>query len=192
MPIINSSLFASGGTDTSNATATAADILSGKTAYIATGKVIGTMPTQGAQTITPGTNNKTIQSDRYLSGTQTILGSSQLVPENIKSGVNIFGVTGTYSIKYYNLDSGITFNYGNNQIIIPGTWTYVFGKINSNNGGVALFYCPNKFGNLLTCSTTEMSNLTKTISSNQTILTSSTSFSIMIPDEVSFVDAYVL
>ena len=33
----------------------------------------------------------------YLSGNITVLGSSNLVASNIKSGVNIFGVTGTYT-----------------------------------------------------------------------------------------------
>ena len=154
-----------GGTDTSDATATAGDILSGKTAYVAAGKVTGTiasksssnliasgatvtvpagyypsqasksvatatqatpsitvssaglitakstqsagyvssgtksatkqLTTQGAQTITPGTSNKTIASGRYLTGTQTIKGDANLVAANIKKGVSIFGVAGT-------------------------------------------------------------------------------------------------
>lgn len=154
-----------GGTDTSDATATAGDILSGKTAYVAAGKVTGTiasksssnltasgatvtvpagyypsqasksvatatqatpsitvssaglitakstqsagyvssgtksatkqLTTQGAQTITPGTSNKTISSGRYLTGTQTIKGDANLVAANIKKGVSIFGVAGT-------------------------------------------------------------------------------------------------
>lgn len=54
------------------------------------------LTTQVAQTITPGTSNKTIASGKYLTGTQTIKGDANLVADNIKSGVTIFGVAGTY------------------------------------------------------------------------------------------------
>lgn len=50
---------------------------------------------QAAQTITPGTTDKTISSGRYLTGTQTIKGDANLVANNIRSGVSIFGVNGT-------------------------------------------------------------------------------------------------
>ena len=85
------------GLDTYDATATANDILTGKTAYVDGKKITGVIPLKGSETITPGTYSKTIQSGRYLSGTQTILGDSNLVSGNIKSGVTIFGVSGTYA-----------------------------------------------------------------------------------------------
>ena len=55
------------------------------------------VPTQAAQTITPGTTDQTIASGTYLTGTQTISGDANLVAGNIKNGTTIFGVTGTYS-----------------------------------------------------------------------------------------------
>lgn len=53
--------------------------------------------TKAAATITPGTTNQTIASGTYLTGTQTIVGDADLIASNIKSGVQIFNVTGTYS-----------------------------------------------------------------------------------------------
>ena len=51
---------------------------------------------QAAQTITPGTTNQTIPAYRWTTGAQTILGDADLVASNIKAGVTIFGITGTY------------------------------------------------------------------------------------------------
>ena len=81
---------------TQDATAGAGQILSGYTAYAKGGKVTGTVPSQGAQTITPGTSAKTIAAGRYLSGLQTIAGDANLLAGNIKKGVSIFGVAGSY------------------------------------------------------------------------------------------------
>lgn len=53
------------------------------------------LTTQGAQTITPTTSNQTIASGTYLTGTQTIEGDANLQGQYIKSGVSIFGVTGS-------------------------------------------------------------------------------------------------
>lgn len=83
------------GTFTSDATAAAGEILSGKTAYVNGNKVTGTIASKGAQTYTPGTSNQTIANGQYLLGDQTIKGDANLVAENIKQGVSIFGIMGT-------------------------------------------------------------------------------------------------
>jgi len=82
------------GSFTNDATATAAQMLSGVIAYVKGNKITGTIPSKGAQTYTPGTTNQTIAAGQYLSGVQTIAGSANLIPENIKDGVNIFGKIG--------------------------------------------------------------------------------------------------
>lgn len=76
-------------------TATASDVLSGKTIGTENGLVTGTIALKAAATITPGTSNQTIAAGQYLSGVQTIKGDTDLVASNIKNGVDIFGVVGT-------------------------------------------------------------------------------------------------
>lgn len=55
------------------------------------------IPSLAATTYTPTTTNQIISSQKYLVGSQTILGDANLIPDNIASGVSIFGVTGTHS-----------------------------------------------------------------------------------------------
>lgn len=66
--------------------------------YVAAGTKSATkqLTTQAAKTITPSTSNQTIAAGTYCSGTQTIKGDANLVAGNIKSGVSIFGVAGSY------------------------------------------------------------------------------------------------
>ena len=79
-----------------SANVTANKMLKDTVAFGQTGKVTGTIDSISAQTITPGASDKTIASGKYLSGTQTIKGDANLLAENIKNGISIFGVTGTY------------------------------------------------------------------------------------------------
>lgn len=66
--------------------------------YVAAGSKSATkqLTTRGAATITPGTSDLTIASGVYLSGNQTIKGDANLIADNIKSGVSIFGVAGSF------------------------------------------------------------------------------------------------
>lgn len=65
---------------------------------------------KSAATYIPKTTDQSIASGQYLSGTQTIKGDANLVAGNIKSGVNIFGVTGTYA------GGGSSGGSGNNNV----------------------------------------------------------------------------
>lgn len=88
-----------GGVNIKDATAMVEDVLLGKTFYAGAdkGKKTGTIPVKAAATITPGTAAQTIAAGQYLSGGQTIQGDANLLAENIKSGVSIFGVAGSFS-----------------------------------------------------------------------------------------------
>lgn len=90
--------------------ATASQILAGASAIVKGTLVTGTIPSQPAQTITPGTTNKTIDSGKYLSGVQTIKGDSNLVAENIIQNKSIFGVTGIAK-KIPNITVNVTGSY---------------------------------------------------------------------------------
>ena len=54
------------------------------------------LSTKGATTITPSTSSKTaVSAGYYTTGAVTVSGDADLKADNIKSGVNIFGITGT-------------------------------------------------------------------------------------------------
>lgn len=86
--------------DTSDATASAGEILSGQTAYVNGVKLTGTMPNRGAVTgiIDDVSTPYSIQQG-YHDGSGTVsidsTEAAKIIPSNILEGVTILGVTGT-------------------------------------------------------------------------------------------------
>lgn len=84
--------------DTSDADATAAEILATKTAYVNGNKLTGSMPNRGAVTgtITDASTPYSIQNG-YHDGSGTVsVDNTNLSAGNIKKDITILGITGTY------------------------------------------------------------------------------------------------
>jgi len=110
--ISGSSATVSTGTNTltlsktvSNTPQVTAGYVSAGTAGNTSVSLTASVTTKAAATITPGTSNQTIASGTYLTGTQTISGDANLVAGNIKSGVSIFGVSGSLAFSTITVSS---------------------------------------------------------------------------------------
>lgn len=100
--------------------------------------------TQGATTITPGKTDKmAVQVDRYTTGLVMVKGDANLVAANIKSGVSIFGVEGSYGPKVISA-SNITFDLANHRIKIQGVFSLVSisGYLNTTIGSSMFIIAP--------------------------------------------------
>ena len=96
--------YTSGGTVTANSLAdqtpgnlVAGKMLSGVYGYSNGVKVTGNIASMGAQTVTPGNAAKTVScSGKYMTGNVTVSAVANLTAANIKKGVTVGGVTGTW------------------------------------------------------------------------------------------------
>lgn len=110
--------------DTQDATAAASELLSGKTAYVRGNKVTGTMPNRGGLDATISNKNTpyTIPQGYHDGSGSVSLDSTEaakLIAGNIKDGVSILGVTGTYTGEGVTAQAKTATPYTTSQTILP-------------------------------------------------------------------------
>lgn len=112
--------------DTTDADAGASEILLNKTAYVNKNKITGTMPNNGAVTGTISTKAQqyTVPIGYHDGSGKVGISSTEqakIVASNIKSGIQILGVTGTYSGEGVSAQTKTATPSTASQTILPDT-----------------------------------------------------------------------
>lgn len=110
--------------DTSDATASASDILTGVSAYVNGTKINGSMTNNGSVTgtITTKAQQYTVPTGYHDGGGKVSISSTEqakIIEGNIKSGVTILGVEGTYTGEAITAQSKIATPTFSQQTILP-------------------------------------------------------------------------
>lgn len=121
--------------DTTDADATAAEILYGKTAYKAGSKLTGSMPNRGQQTSYISVASSPVQiQNGYHDGSGSVgidaTELAKLIAENIKSGVTILGVLGTYTGEAISAQTRNVTPYLTSQTILPESGYDYLSQVN--------------------------------------------------------------
>ena len=135
-------IFGVTGTYTSDANATAESMQLGVSAYVNGTRVVGTAPIQAAKTVTPTTTEQTaVESGSFTSGAVKVAGDANLIADNIKQGVSIFGVLGTlaggqvYQTGSEAETSTLSYDVG----FVPKTWlACAYIRTSGGSGGAAI------------------------------------------------------
>ena len=112
--------------DTTDANASASEILSGRTAYVNKNKITGEMTNNGAVsgTISTKAGTYTVPAG-YHSGLGSVAIDSteqaKIIASNIKSGVTILGVEGTYSGEAVTAGAVTVTPYLTSQTVLPSS-----------------------------------------------------------------------
>ena len=142
--------------DTTDANAAASEILDGKTAYVNKNKIIGTMPNRGAVTgiISTVDGTYTIQNG-YHDGSGTVsidsTEQSKIIASNIKDGVQILGVTGTYTGEGVTAQAKTATPYTTQQVILPDSGYDYLSQVTVQ--AIAYSETPNAYGTTVTIGT---------------------------------------
>lgn len=112
--------------NTTDANATAAEILSGRTAYVNKNKITGEMTNNGAVSGVISTKAETYTVPAgYHSGLGTVginsTEQAKIIAGNIKSGISILGVTGSYSGEAVTAGAVSVTPYLTAQTILPSS-----------------------------------------------------------------------
>lgn len=112
--------------DTTDANAAASEILSGKTAYVNKNKITGEMTNNGA--VSGTISNKStpyVVPAGFHSGLGTVsidsTSAQALISENVKSGIQILGITGSYSGEAVTAGAVSVTPYLTAQTILPSS-----------------------------------------------------------------------
>lgn len=141
--------------DTTDADASASEILYGKTAYVNKNKLTGSMPNNaGADVVITTLSDVTISAGYYDGSGKAKIDSTEagkIIAGNIKDGVEILGVTGTYTGEGVTAQAKTATPYTTQQIITPDSDYDYLSQVTVN----AIYYneSANSYGTTVTIGT---------------------------------------